>query len=274
MQTETPATPPSEQPEQPEQPASPTPTGSAEQAVGATTTPTGSQVMPTTTPTGDEATATPAKAPKPRGIGAAVTFDWALAAQMLITAPFAALGVGPGAQFAGTPVGLRVAAVIGLALAAAITFALGEALRRGWRPVWLFQIVLNSGLILLGLFELPGDISATIHGQHGFFSDLVRASVLLIINPIIVYMLTRPVTRAWIARHTAAEDGEREDDGQPDEAMPGLHIAEGVTRNPGASDGAREHIDDDGVDDQQYAGADKVAGEAMLAVNGGADVGG
>lgn len=134
-----------------------------------------------------------------------MTFDWALTAQMLIMAPFFALGVGPGAQYAQTPPGLRVALACGLVVPAAITFALGEALRRGWRPVWLFQIALNSALILLGLYELPGDLNATIHMQRGFISDLVRAAVLLIIDPVIVYMLTRPATRAWIARHTVAE---------------------------------------------------------------------
>ena len=48
-------------------------------------------------------------------------------------------------------------------------------------------------------------MQATLHLQRGFVSDLVRLSVLLIVNPIIVYLLTRPQTRAWIARHTVAE---------------------------------------------------------------------
>lgn len=142
---------------------------------------------------------------KPRGLGSAVAFDWALTAQMLIMALFYLLGVGPGAQFGRSAIGLRLGAAFVLIIPAAITFALGEAVRRGWRPAWLFQIVLNAGLILLGLAGLPGVIGEIAHWQHGVLSDIVREIVLLIVNPIIVYLLTRPQTRAWIMQHTVAE---------------------------------------------------------------------
>ncbi len=142
---------------------------------------------------------------KPRGLGSAVAFDWALTAQMLFTALFYLLGVGPGAQFGRSVFSLRIGAAFVLIIPAAITFALGEAVRRGWRPAWLFQIVLNAGLILLGIVGLPGVIGEVAHWQHGVLSDIVREIVLLIVNPIIVYLLTRPQTRAWIAQHTVAE---------------------------------------------------------------------
>jgi len=149
--------------------------------------------------------AAPSPQAKPRGLGSAVAFDWALTAQMLFTALAYLFGVGPGTQFGQITIGLRLGAAFVLLIPAAITFALGEAVRRGWRPAWLFQIVLNAGVILIGLVGLPGVVGEVAHGQHGFISDVVREIVLLVVSPIIVYLLTRPQTRAWIAQHTVAE---------------------------------------------------------------------
>jgi hypothetical protein len=138
----------------------------------------------------------------PRGIGTGVAFDWALAAQMLIMAPFFALGVGPGAQAAGFPLATRIGLVVASAIAALLVVGIGEALRRGNRYAWMFQIGFNALLILDGLFEFP----SMLHLLHqGLYSGLVRSVVLLVIDPIIVYLLTRPQTRAWIARVTPAE---------------------------------------------------------------------
>ncbi len=139
----------------------------------------------------------------PRGIGTGVAFDWALAAQILIMAPFIALGVGPGALAAGMPPTVRVGAVIASVVAAMICGGIGEALRRGNRYAWLFQIGFNALLFLDGFFGLSGAFDEL--RQQGHVSGLVRSVVLLIISPLIVFLLTRPQTRAWIARVTPAE---------------------------------------------------------------------
>jgi hypothetical protein len=138
----------------------------------------------------------------PRGIGTGVAFDWALAAQILIMAPFFAVGVGPGAQTAGLPLAARIATTVGSVIAALLVIGIGEALRRGNRYAWMFQIGFNALLILDGVVGFPDALHLL---QQGLFSGLVGSVVLLVIDPIIVYLLTRPQTRAWIARVTPAE---------------------------------------------------------------------
>ena len=132
----------------------------------------------------------------PSGIGTGVAFDWALAAQILWMAPFIVAGVGPGDLGVTLPLGLRIGAGFASLVAAAICVALGEALRRGNRYVWMFQIGFNTLLFFSGFFGLGDAIAALT--QHGHVSGLVRSAVLLIISPLIVILLTRPNTRAWI----------------------------------------------------------------------------
>ncbi|HEY7849942.1 MAG TPA: hypothetical protein VIC27_07745 [Ktedonobacterales bacterium] len=138
----------------------------------------------------------------PRGIGTGVAFDWALSAQILIMAPFFALGVGPGSATAGAPLAARIGIVVASVIAASLIGGIGEALRRGNRYAWMFQMGFNTLLIFDGVFEIPGALHLL---SQGLYSGLVRGFVLLIIDPIIVYLLTRPQTRAWIARVTPAE---------------------------------------------------------------------
>lgn len=138
----------------------------------------------------------------PRGIGMGVAFDWALAAQILIMAPFIAVGVGPGAPAAGFPLAARIAAVFASALAALLCVSIGEALRRGNRYAWMFQIGFNALLFLDGFFGVSGAFHQL---SQGLYSGLVRSFVLLILSPVIVVLLTRPQTRAWITRITPAE---------------------------------------------------------------------
>ncbi len=125
-----------------------------------------------------------------------VAFDWALAAQILIMAPFFALGVGLGDALAGAALAARIGVVVASVVAALIVVGIGEALRRGNRYVWLFQIGFNALLFFSGFYGL-GDSFAELT-QHGHVSSLVRSAVLLIISPVIVLLLTRPQTRAWI----------------------------------------------------------------------------
>ncbi|HST88013.1 MAG TPA: hypothetical protein VLJ14_06500 [Ktedonobacterales bacterium] len=138
----------------------------------------------------------------PAGIGTAVAFDWALAAQIVIVGLSVLVGAGPGSLGAGRPIALRVlAAVLSVALAA-LPFALGEAMRRGRQMAWVVQLVFNSLLPLTGLVQIPAAIDALGHGQFGL---LVREVVVLLVSPLIVWLLTRPRTRAWLARTTSAE---------------------------------------------------------------------
>jgi hypothetical protein len=138
----------------------------------------------------------------PAGIGTAVAFDWALAAQIVILGLAVLVGAGPGSFGAGRPIALRVlAAALSVALAA-LPFALGEAMRRGWRVAWVVQLVFNSLLPLTGLTQIPAAIDALGHGQFGL---LVREVVVLLVSPLIVWLLTRPRTRERLARTTSAE---------------------------------------------------------------------
>jgi hypothetical protein len=138
----------------------------------------------------------------PAGIGTAVAFDWALAAQIVIVGLSVMVGIGPGGFGAGRPIVLRLlAAALSVALAA-LPFALGEAMRRGRHMAWVVQLVFNSLLPLTGLVQIPAAIDALGRGQRGL---LVREVVVLLISPLIVWLLTRPRTRAWLARTTSAE---------------------------------------------------------------------
>ncbi|MEO7002773.1 MAG: hypothetical protein ABI068_13235 [Ktedonobacterales bacterium] len=143
---------------------------------------------------------------KARGIGAAVGFDWALMWQFLLMFPFFIAGSGPGATVAHLPLAGRIVVALALLIPAAGAWALGEALRRGWRLAWIIQIVFNSALILYGFGSIVPAIDTL---RHGLLSGLVRAVVLLIVDPIIVYLLTRPQTRAWLAQTTHAEANAR-----------------------------------------------------------------
>ncbi|MGH2486626.1 MAG: hypothetical protein ACRDHE_11495, partial [Ktedonobacterales bacterium] len=67
----------------------------------------------------------------PRGVGTAVTFDWALGAQLLLDGACVALGVGPGSGVLSSRPGLRVVAGIAVCAGAIPCVLAGEAMRRG-----------------------------------------------------------------------------------------------------------------------------------------------
>jgi hypothetical protein len=67
---------------------------------------------------------------------------------------------------------------------------------------WVVQLAFNSLLPLTGLARLPSALDALGHGQRG---PLVREVVVLLVSPLIVWLLTRPRTRAWLARTTTRE---------------------------------------------------------------------
>src|ERR1051326_423050 len=143
-----------------------------------------------------------ATALKPGGIGTGVAFDWGLSAQLVFDGAFFVLGFGPASAVANEPVVVRVGAALGCLVAATLVFIQGEALRRGRRRARIIQIIANSLLMIIGLVNIR-DLVPSL--QAGRFSELVVEGILLIVNPLIVWLLTRPRTRAWFATTTRAE---------------------------------------------------------------------
>jgi hypothetical protein len=139
---------------------------------------------------------------KPGGIGTGVAFDWALAVQLMTDGICYILAFGPGSAMAGTALSLRLVAALFTFLAAGLVFTQGEALRRGRRVARIIQIAANSLLVILGLVNLPGLLPSL---QMRQFGSLVVELVLLGLNPLIVWLLTRKRTRQWFATTTSAE---------------------------------------------------------------------
>ena len=142
----------------------------------------------------------------PRGIGTAVVFDWALATQTALGALFAALAVGPSSDTANLPIAGRLGMVLGFLAVAAGIAAFGEAMRRGVRPVWMAQIVINAGLFFLGVHDIPDTLQSVKGGHWGLFA---HTFVLLFISPVLAWMLTRKSTRDWVAHTTRAQARKR-----------------------------------------------------------------
>jgi hypothetical protein len=139
---------------------------------------------------------------KPGGIGTGVAFDWGLSVQLLIDAGFFLLGVGPASDLATASIAARLVPALGSLVAAGLVFTQGEALRRGRRPARIIQIVANALLTIFGLVQIPDLVSSL---QAGRFSSLIVEAILLIASPLIVFLLTRPRTRAWFATTTSAQ---------------------------------------------------------------------
>jgi hypothetical protein len=117
-------------------------------------------------------------------------------------APFLALGVGPVSITASFSPAARLGGAVvsvGIAVGAAL---FGEALRRGYRPVWIMQIIGTASLTLLGLFQIPAAIQSV---QAGHAGTAVSTFVLAILCPYIAWRLAQPSTRAWFAQTTSAQ---------------------------------------------------------------------
>ncbi|HEY7835743.1 MAG TPA: hypothetical protein VIG30_19395, partial [Ktedonobacterales bacterium] len=139
------------------------------------------------------------------GIGTGVAFDWGLSAELLtFAALFAAGKMGGGGVPAGP--GGRALGTVGSVVGAALTFALGEGLRRGRRPAWLAQVALNTLALPAGFILLPGTIADLRQGHVG---SSVPTAILLFVGPALVWLLTRPRTRAWLRATTPAQASAR-----------------------------------------------------------------
>jgi hypothetical protein len=154
-----------------------------------------------------------AQLPGPSGIGTGVAFDWALCAELIIVAvlflagrnalasPGMGTGMGMGMRGAmGMSRGLMLASAVALLVVSVPIFLQGEGLRRGRRWAWIIQVIFNALLIPVGLVSLPGAIA---HVGPGHFGDLVVALVESVVSGVLVWLLLRPNTRAWVGTVTA-----------------------------------------------------------------------
>jgi hypothetical protein len=143
----------------------------------------------------------------PRGIGTAVAFDWAIAAELALYAVVIALGVGPGAdiarQFAPRGGVALVLAALAALLAGAPLFALGEALRRGRELARRLQILFNAALFVAGLILLPEGISGLARTRR--FGGLTPPLYMIALSGVILWQLTRPQTHAWFGTVSSGE---------------------------------------------------------------------
>src|SRR5260221_13898148 len=100
----------------------------------------------------------------------------------------------------------RSAGVVGFLLVAAAFFALGEALRRGRYLAWALQLAFAILLLAVGVFQLIGTIEDI---RRGHVPTLAPAVVLILVNPVLVWLFTRPRTPAWFRSVSAAEAAAR-----------------------------------------------------------------
>jgi hypothetical protein len=121
----------------------------------------------------------------PAGLGVAVVFDWALAAQ-LVTQGIAGLG-GHLGQTGGA------GGLAGRLLAAAVAVTLGEALRRGVPAARAIQMGLCALLALSGVVGL-----VRLAGGHGVGrGQVLSLVVVLTFAPFVVWRLSLPRTARW-----------------------------------------------------------------------------
>lgn len=139
---------------------------------------------------------------KPRGIGLAVAYDWALGAQML-TMLVLAVGFGLAPLRSGTSNIPTAASAIGFGILAAICIGWGEMVRRGNRYGYWLQVVASAGLTLVGyLYQLPLMLRSA---QQGNFWPFIPGIILTVVTPFLLIRLLNPATRAWIATVTPPE---------------------------------------------------------------------
>lgn len=144
----------------------------------------------------------------PRGIGLGVAFDWATSIELVALAVAQLAGANVAGSFGAGRQGTRLYVALLLLVLALIPFAQGEGLRRGYRWAWLIQLVANSIGAIGGLFTIPGAIASLRSGNAW---PLLPTLILVLMSPWIAWRLSRPVTRAWIARADRAEARRRHD---------------------------------------------------------------
>lgn len=171
--------------------------------------------MKTHTPAADKTTqGKPARsvpaapAVKPRGVGTAVAFTWALAAQMLTAAVFAVVdSVGRHGHVSGAAAGIPTPLrVLGYLVAAGILVGIGEALRVGQRWAWGLLVALTAALSIAGLVMVF--TTARLVARHNFWPLYVQV-ILVGLVPYLLYCLVQPETNKWYATVTTAAARQR-----------------------------------------------------------------
>jgi hypothetical protein len=122
--------------------------------------------------------------PRPRGLGVAVVFDWALTAQLTTQAVAATTG----------QLGLSrsAIAIAGRLVAALLLLALGECVRRGVAATRLVQVVVMALITVLGIASAA--ILITGHGDRSLvFSTIIE----LTYAPWLAWRLSSAATAAW-----------------------------------------------------------------------------
>lgn len=147
--------------------------------------------------------------PSPQGIGMAVAFDWGLVVQILVT-PFLPLFLG--SNYSAFKF-LKFGPVLNTALSflivlpfAALMAVFGEGVRRGWRWARPVQVVSNALLFLAGIGSL---LNLWQSIKQGNYWPVVTEVILLIFSPLIVWRMSRAVTKQWFAAVTSAEARKR-----------------------------------------------------------------
>jgi len=127
-----------------------------------------------------------AAGPRPRGLGIAVVFDWAIGAQLTTQAVAAATG----------HLGLSRDALLiaGRLLAAALLVVMGEGLRRGVPALRVAQVALMALITVIGVVSAVVLVSG--HGGRGL---VLSAIIELTYAPWLAWRLLLAETAAWFA---------------------------------------------------------------------------
>ncbi|GAC1635478.1 MAG: hypothetical protein NVS4B9_28500 [Ktedonobacteraceae bacterium] len=139
----------------------------------------------------------------PQGIGVAVAFDWAFAVQMIVM-PIVRL-ILASLGFIMQP-SIQAAMLIGPLLIAILFATLGEGLRRGRIWARIAQLVIS---VLGSLAGIGTAVLAILSPAPGKYLLFVPALILLIIPPIMLWRLSRPVTAHWFKTVSSDEARKR-----------------------------------------------------------------
>jgi hypothetical protein len=155
----------------------------------------------------------PAMLRGPGGVGTGVGIDWGLTVQFVTMAlielvragrSFPKIPPGWGGELPGAPQIIISILVINFVIAG-LFFVLGDRLRRGSYTAWRLQVGFASLLLVVGVYQLTRIVHDLQVGQR---PAIISGVVLLGVNPVALWLLAQPRTRAWfraIAPGAAAE---------------------------------------------------------------------
>jgi hypothetical protein len=143
----------------------------------------------------------PATLRGPGGVGTGVGIDWGLTVQFLTVLVLQVLHTVGRVALPASAMVLETSnavALVGMLLAyiviAGLFFVLGDRLRRGSYVAWELQLGFAALLVVVGVVQLVRVVSDVQHGQRPAIASGV---VLLFVNPVALWLLAQPRTRAW-----------------------------------------------------------------------------